>query len=242
MAIHYRTEGFILKKNDLREADQIFTVFTKDFGKIKILARAIRKIKSKLRSGADLFYLSELEFIQGKAYKTLTDASALNKFKDIRKDLNKLEVSQQIVDSLNILVHEEEQDEKIWALLIEVLEKSDNYSLLITGYRLLYYYFLWNLFSILGYQIDLYHCVVCQKRLFPSKLYFSPDQGGILCSDCSDRAEEKIEVSPNVIKTLRILLKKDWDTLSRLKIPDSEKEQLEVISELNLRNLASLAG
>ena len=240
MAIHYRTEGFILKKNDLREADQIFTVFTKDYGKIKILARAIRKIKSKLRSGADLFYLSELEFIQGKAYKTLTDAIALNKFKEIKKDLDKLKTVQQIADALNNLVHQEEQDEKIWALLLEVeaFEKLDNYSLLVTGYWLLYYYFLWNLFSILGYQIDLYHCVACQRKLSPSRLYFSPDQGGILCLDCSDRAEEKKEVSPNVIKVLRLLLKKDQDILSRLKIPDSEKEQLEFISELNLRSLA----
>jgi DNA repair protein RecO (recombination protein O) len=230
MAIHYRTEGFILRKNDLREADQVFTVFTKDFGKIKILARAIRKIKSKLRSGADLFYLSGLEFIQGKAYKTLTDATALNKFRDIKRDLNKLGTIQQIADSLDNLVHEEE-DKDIWNLLNEALGRLNDY-------QLIYHYFLWNLFSILGYQISLYHCVVCQKRLSPSKLYFSPDQGGILCSDCSDRAEEKEEVSPNVIKTLRLLLKKDWDTLSRLKIPDSEKEQLELISELNLRSLA----
>ena len=84
MAVHYRTQGFVLRKTDLREADQVFSIYTKDFGKLKILGKAIRKIKSKLRSGADLFYLSELEFIQGKAYKTLTDAIALNKFKNIR--------------------------------------------------------------------------------------------------------------------------------------------------------------
>ena len=73
MAIHYRTQGFILKKTDRGEADQILTIYTKDFGKLEILGKAIRKIKSKLRSGADLFYFSEIEFIQGKAYKTLTD-------------------------------------------------------------------------------------------------------------------------------------------------------------------------
>jgi DNA repair protein RecO (recombination protein O) len=236
----------------LREADQIFTVFTKDFGKIKILARAIRNIKSKLRSGADLFYLSELEFIQGKAYKTLTDAIALNKFKNIRKDLSKLEPVQQIADSLDILVHQEEKDKQIWNLLIETLEKYwDRPGLSpIVGidrdyphyFNLVYYYFLWNLFSILGYQIDLHHCVACQKKLSLSKLYFSPDQGGIVCSDCSDRAKEKTEVSPNAIKILRILLKKDWDTLSKLKIQDSEKKYLETISELNLKSLASFVG
>jgi len=89
MAIHYRTQGFVLRKTDLREADQAFTIYTKDFGKLKILARAIRKIKSKLRSGIELFYLSEIEFIQGKNYKTLTDATVIEKFKNVKQDLEK---------------------------------------------------------------------------------------------------------------------------------------------------------
>ena len=238
MAIHYRTQGFVLRKTDLREADQVFTIYTKDFGKLKILGKAVRKIKSKLRSGADLFYLSELEFIQGKAYKTLTDAIIINKFEKIRKDLEKLEIANQITEILDNLIDGEEPDQQIWDLLVEVVKKLENYSLLVTGYWLLYHYFLWNLLLILGYQTDLYNCVACQKKLSPSKLYFSPDQGGILCSDCSDRAEQKIEISPNVIKILRILLKKDWNTLLRLKIQDSEKKDLESISELNLRSLA----
>ncbi|MBU4204806.1 recombination protein O N-terminal domain-containing protein [Patescibacteria group bacterium] len=73
MALHYRTIGFVLKKNDIGEADRIFTVFTLDFGKVKISGKAIRKIASKLKGGIDVISLSEIEFIQGKAYKTLTD-------------------------------------------------------------------------------------------------------------------------------------------------------------------------
>jgi len=68
MFVHYRTQGLILKKEDQGEADLLFTIYTKDFGKLEILGRAIRKISSKLRSGAEIFYLSEVEFIQGKIY------------------------------------------------------------------------------------------------------------------------------------------------------------------------------
>jgi len=243
MAIHYRTKGFILKKSNLREADQIFTVFTKDFGKIKILARAIRKIKSKLRSRADLFYLSELEFIQGKTYKTLTNVIALNKFKDIMNDLDRIENIQKIADSLDYLVYKEEKDKQIWDLLNEALERLSNkpgLSVPISrAYYIIYHYFLWNLLSTLGYQIDLYNCIACEKKLSPLKLYFSPDEGGILCSNCSDRAKKKIEISPEIIKILRIFQKKDWNILSKLKIQNSQKEQLESISELNLRSLAA---
>ena len=150
MAIHYRTRAFILEKTDFQEADQLFTVYTEDFGKIKVLGRAIRKIKSKLRAGAELFYLSEIEFIQGKNHKTLTDAMVIEKFKNVKQDLGKLEILSQIAENADDLISGEEEDEDIWNLLTEVFEKVNSYSLI-------YYYFVWNLLSILGYQVDLYH-------------------------------------------------------------------------------------
>jgi len=231
MAVHYRTQGFILEKSDLREADQLFDVYTEDFGKLRILGRAIRKIKSKLRSGAELFYLSEVEFIQGRSYKTLTDAITIEKFKNVRNDLGKLKVAYQIFEVANSLIKGQEKDERIWNLLNEVFEKLNNYSLPTTHYSLIHHYFLWNLLSILGYQIDFYNCVLCQKKLFPQKLYFSSEEGGIICSECLKKIENKKEISLETIKILRIFLKKDWQTLLKLKITDFHKESLESVSE-----------
>ena len=85
MAVHYRTQGFIFKKDERAESDQILSVFTKDFGRLELKAKAIRKIASKLRPDIDMFYLSEIEFIQGKNNKTLTDATKIEKFDDIAK-------------------------------------------------------------------------------------------------------------------------------------------------------------
>ena len=116
MAVHYRTQGFILKQDNLKEADQLFIIYTKDFGKLKILGRAIRKIKAKLRGNSQLFSLLELEFIQSKSYKTLTDAIVIDKFSEIHKDLEKLKITYQIGEVLDNLIKGEEADEKIWKL------------------------------------------------------------------------------------------------------------------------------
>lgn len=231
MAIHYRTQAFILNKADLWEADQVFTVFTKDFGKLKILGKAIRKIKSKLRSGIEPFYLSEIEFIQGKNHKTLTDATAIEKLKNVRQDLEKLEIVSQIIENADDLIRGEEKDEDIWNLLTEVFEKLNDYKLQTINYSLIYYYFLWNLFSILGYQIDLYYCANCQKKLVPEKLYFDSEEG-IICSSClpTEALVKAGEISPDVIKILRLFLEKDWNILLRLKIQDFHKKELEAIS------------
>jgi DNA repair protein RecO (recombination protein O) len=231
MAVHYRTLGLILKKTDRGEADQVLTIFTKDFGKLEILGKAIRKISSKLRSGAELFCFSEIEFIQGKAYKTLTDAILIEKFKNIKNDLEKIKAAYQITDALDNLVRGQEKDEAIFNLLNESFNKLNDCQLSITACQLLCYYFLWNLFSSLGYEIDLYCCVICQKRLSPSNLYFSVEEGGIVCGECLDKAAKCGVISADIIKIIRLFLKKDWKTLLKIKIEKEHLDSLKLISE-----------
>ncbi len=135
MFVHYRTQGFILKKIDRGETDQLFTIYTEDFGKLEILGKAIRKTSSKLRSGAEIFYLSEIEFIQGKTHKTLTDAILIDKFKNLRKSLKRLATAYKISEVLDAMLKGQESDEKIWGLLSEVFEKLNNPRMLNTEYQ-----------------------------------------------------------------------------------------------------------
>lgn len=249
MAIHYRTQGIILKKVDRGEADQLFTIYTKDFGKLEILGRAIRKISSKLKSGAEIFYLSEVEFIQGKTYKTLTDAILIDKFENIKKDLKKFKIAHRIASVFDDLIQGQETDEKIWQLSIEVFQKLNNPDLKAEISNLIYYYFLWNLLAILGYEPHLYNCTLCQNKLKTEKLYFNLREGGVICNFCQKSvkltksgSEEKSllptkEISPETIKILRLLLKKDWPILNRLKIESKNLNSLKLFSDYFLPGL-----
>lgn len=202
MAIHYRTQGICLKKTYRGEADELLTFYTKEFGKLKILGKAIRKISSKLRGGTELFYLSEIEFIQGKTHKTLTDAVLANKFTNIRKDLDGLRIAYHIAGVLDELAAKEEKDERIWELLSEVLEKLNNYTLAASGYWLIYYYFFWHLVSILGYKPDIAGCSIGGNKI-----------------NC------------DIIKILKVILRKDWRILSRLKLEKEHTVLLKNVSE-----------
>jgi len=238
MFIHYRTQGFILKKIDRGEVDRIFTIYTKDFGKLELLAKAERKIQSKLRGGLELFYLSEIEFIQGKTHKTLTDAILIDKFKNLRRDLKRLAIAYKISEALDNLVKDQEPDEKIWQLLNEVFSKLNSLEIKNSKLEILYHYFLWNLLSILGYQPELYNCSLCQKKVTPEKLYFSQKEGGLICPSCFRKigvpSGSGQEVKPETIKILRIILKKDWPTLSKLKIEAKYLKELSLVCGENL--------
>ena len=247
--VHYRTRGFIFKKNDRFEADRFFTIFTCDFGRIEVVGRAIRKITSKLRAGTELFYLSEIEFIQGKTYKTLTDTVVLEKFENIRKnlsphqnfgsgDLEKLKIAFKISKVLDNFLRFEEKDKRIWDLIVETFSLLDNKRLTEpTHLSSLFHYFLWNFFSILGYQPELFRCAICQKKLTFDGLYFSTRDGGVICSVCAKSKEEATRVNSDAVKILRIILKRDWQTLSRLKIEPVSQKLLKNISESYYSNL-----
>jgi len=247
MFIHYRTEAIILKKEERAEADQIFTIFTRDFGKIEILGRGIRKIKSKLRAGMEQFSLSEIEFIQGKIYKTLTDAVLIDNFPKIKKDLKKLAIAFRISEVFGKLVKGEEPDIKIWNLLVEVFNKLNDWES-----EIIYYYFLWNFLSILGYQPELYNCCICQKLIKPAgiarqsvaggeeNVYFSAEEGGLICGRCKKISKPFKKIDFETIKLLRLFLKKDWYILKRLNIKTIKLDLLRLISDYFLFSIIQI--
>ena len=231
MAIHYRTQGFVLKKRDFREADRIFTVFTKDFGKLEILGRGIRKIKSKLRGGMKLFSLADIEFIQGKTHKTLTDANSIEIFQNIKRDLKRLKIAFDISDVLDSLVKEPEKEQKIWDLLKFSFQTLNRFSLSVKECWLIFYNFLWKILVILGYKPELNYCCICQKKPDPKNLYFNLKEGGIICSDCFQKKKEGKKIQPGTVKILRFLAEKDLSFLRKLKITLNYKREIKKISQ-----------
>ena len=234
MFIHHRTQGLILKKENQGEDSQLFTIYTKDYGKLKISGKAIRKIKSKLRPGADIFYLSNIEFIQGKAYKTLTDAILIEKFSQVRKKLGKLLVANKITSSIDDLTKIGDRDKKIWGLLLKTLGILNSQQLLIKQLQLIYYYFFWKIISFLGYRPELYNCASCQKNLTPGLLFFNPQEGGAVCSICFGRIKIGREISSKTIKILRFIIAKDWPTVSCLRIETEDLNPIKRISNYYL--------
>ena len=202
MAVHYRTQSFFIKKTDRGEDSRLFTVYTKNFGKVKILGRAIRKIRSKLKSGAEIFCLSEIEFIQGKTHKTLTDAIPIENFSFIRKDLKKLKIVHQIFEVLDDFISKEEKDDQVWRLLSETFDKLNNPQFKINYLPLVYYYFFWNFVSVLGYKPEFHDCTI-----------------------------NKAKVDGDIVKILKVILRKDWPILSRLKITPLHQRLLKIVSE-----------
>lgn len=239
MTTKYRTKGFIFKKEDRSESDRVFSVFTKDFGRTEIIAKAIRKIASKLKGNIGIFSLSEIEFIQGKNYKTLTDAALINAFKDIFEDPDKTKIIYEIGDVLNNFIKGQEKDENTFNLLDEVFYKLDNCKPKNAVCKLIYYCFIWNFLSLQGYRHEVNVCAACHQNINPYNIYFSNKEGGIICKKCSGLDSKAQKINSDIVKLLRIILKKDWDTLLRLRVEKNSQQMLDKISKDTLAAFCS---
>lgn len=151
MSTYYKTQGIVVGREDVADSDRMFSIFSKDFGRVEVAGKAIRKINSKLKGGIDLLYLADIEFVQGKHRKTLTDAFSLEKFKNISESPEKFMIASRICGIVDEFIGGQEPDEQIFNLLNETLDKLNVYP----ARQLVYYYFFWNFVSFLGYAPDL---------------------------------------------------------------------------------------
>jgi DNA repair protein RecO (recombination protein O) len=107
---------------------------------------------------------------------------------------------------------------------------------------LIYHYFLWNLLSILGYQLELHRCALCQKKIIPESIYFSPREGGLICGQCGKAIKTAKKIDSNTIKIVRILINQDWSTLKRLKVEFKDLKTLRTISSHYLTEILKEVG
>lgn len=144
----FKTEGIVIKRRNYNEADRIITVFSKRNGKINIKASGVRRITSKRSSHIELLNYSIFSLYQGKNMPLLTEVDSLNNFSDLKKDLKKIAASYHICELIDGLCAENQENEAIFNLLTNTLNKiSNNFNLKETIYR-----FEIDLLSLLGFH------------------------------------------------------------------------------------------
>lgn len=84
---NFKLHGLILKRTNFGEADKILTLFSQERGKIKVLAKGIRRIKSRRAPHLELFNQVELILHDRKTFSTITEAKVINNFSLLKSDL-----------------------------------------------------------------------------------------------------------------------------------------------------------
>ena len=183
MREQFTTNVINLKSYNISEADKIVVMYSKEKGLIKGVAKGIKKTTSKLGGRMDMLVANKLMLNKGKTLDTICQAEALNTFYSLRNDMNKLFYAMYCSEIVsNFGIENDPNSEEIYNLFYTFLEKLSNTKtkeeamLSVIRFQL-------KIMDINGYSIELHDCVKCLKEPDSEEIYFSIEQGGILCKN-----------------------------------------------------------
>lgn len=128
----YATEAVILGRKNYGEADRLLTVFSKHYGKLRVIAKGIRRPTSRKKGALELFNHVRLFLAKGKNLDIVTEAETKDGFFGWRKDLTKVGVSYHFSELVTRLLPERQEHKEVFELLVESfrsLSKLDYWSL-----------------------------------------------------------------------------------------------------------------
>jgi len=235
----YKYTGIILDKKDIGETDRLYTIFTQESGKIKALAKGVRKVTAKLAGNLENFTLADIGIVKNQGTGKITSSIVESNFLKLRNNFETLSRALENVRIFNQSVQLEEKDERLFFLLKDYLEALDSLSENTSGkIETVSLGFIFKLLECLGYGLEVGRCVVCGSQLKSEKdNFFSAEMGGIVCADCFGIRENKkgIKISSNTVKIIRIFFQNKISSLSKLKIESRDLRELKIISQEFLR-------
>lgn len=120
------TKGIILSRIDYGEADRIITLLTPDYGKLSLMAKGVRRIKSKLAGGIELFSVSNITFIQGRGgVGTLISTRLIRHYRHIIEKIERVQLGYELINMLNKAT-EDEPEADYFELLESAFDALDD--------------------------------------------------------------------------------------------------------------------
>ncbi|MDD3270034.1 MAG: DNA repair protein RecO, partial [Syntrophomonadaceae bacterium] len=183
--MYYRSRGIVLKTMDLREADQLVTIFTEQVGKIRAVAKGSKKPRSSLRGCIQPFCHSQLFFSSGKELDLITQGKILDFYGNTREDFDRTLYALYILELLDKSLMDRVALAGLYLRCAAVLDFLNQ-----SGYNpLVIRYFEMSLLDSLGYSPILEHCVKCHNAESPL-LAMDMSEGGMLCGVCQHQGED----------------------------------------------------
>ena len=117
----YKTVGIVLNQVNFSEADRLLTIFTRDFGRLRLLAKSVRKLTSRKRGHLELFSQVKIVCAKGKNLDLITEAETVNNFSALRQNLNRVRIAYLLCELVNDLTAENQEHSDVYQLLLNNL-------------------------------------------------------------------------------------------------------------------------
>ncbi len=216
-------EGIVLGETPYSESSKVLNVLTKDYGKIGILSKGCRQLKSPLRSVSARFTYGIFHiYYKKEGLSTLSAVDVLDAFPYLLADIEKISYATYLAD-LTDQVQKQSSVEEVYDIFIESLKRIDEGmdARVITSIVELKY------LEALGVRPNIDSCALCGSTKNIATI--SPDVGGYVCQNCYQH--EKI-YSDKMIKLVRLFFYVDLAKITSLKVSTSVQKEIEEFIDL----------
>jgi len=206
----YRDQGIVLRTQKLGEADRIITLFTKEHGRIKAVAKGVRRTKSRFGARLEPASYVDLQLYTGRTFDTITQVVSIENYGDaLSSDYQSWTVASAILEAAERFTQAEHEPSLQQYLLVTgslkvLAERRYDASLILDAYLL-------RSLSVAGYAPSLTVCSRCDAP-GPHK-FFSLQGGGCVCVSCKPSA--CATPSAATLELMANLLTGNWDSASK---------------------------
>ncbi len=209
MSSTYRDQAVVLRTQKLGEADRIITLLTREHGRVKAVAKGVRRTKSRWGARLEPASHVDLQLYSGRTFETVTQAVSLENFGDtLSLDYQRWTVASAILEAAErFTAQEHEPSLQQYLLLVGALKalahETYDASLILDAYLL-------RSLAVAGYAPSLTNCSVCDEP-GPHR-FFSLVGGGSVCMTCKPSAAPTPH--PETLELMQALLSSDWEQAS----------------------------
>lgn len=222
-----------MRRQDLGEADRLLTIFTPDRGKLRVVAKGVRKPRSRKAGHLEPLTRARLMLARGRELDIITQADALDLYPSLRDDLIKLGQASYAVELLDRFTVEEGASQRLYELLVDTLDRLQAGNEPAVALR----FFELRMLDLVGYRPELFRCLGCGGEIRPQDQFFSLGLGGILCPACGRGQREAYPISLAALKVLRYYQRNAYSVVAAAKVRAAVHSELNTLMESYLTYL-----
>lgn len=212
----YRAEGIVLRGYDLGEADRILTILTRDHGKVRAVAKGVRKTMSRKGGHLEPFCRCSLLLAQGRDLDIVAQVETLDAFARLRADLDTLLPAYYLAELVDAFTEESTEQRALYEAFYAALVALEHGADAAAVSR----WFEMFVLTVSGLAPAWSACAGCGKPIEPDIAYaFSHERGGLLCPACRARDRLARPVAPQTVKLLRLLAREPLARIVRVRLP-----------------------
>lgn len=223
-------QGIVLRVTEYNDRDALLTLLTQHHGKLSVKARGLRRKNSPLTAPCQLLALGEYTLFEYRGLYTINEASAIELFRPLRRDLIKLSLGTYFAQVAEVLSQEDVPNPELLSLLLNCLFSLANLDVPIQQVKAV---FELRAACLAGFTPDLFGCHICGNQN-PNRLDLSA--GHLECNDCRDASSKgiRIPIPPGVLEAMRYICLCDPKKLFSFRIGENTLYQLDSLSEAYL--------